>query len=107
MDSNERRGTGGASKLDGAGPMDSGLSGGSSEPIRPTATGAAATLANSYICCISLSGRRKMPGSYAAIEVTMGGPPAPGVPQEGESANRPRERLRIGPAADDERPRRP
>jgi hypothetical protein len=37
----------------------------------------------------------------------MGGRPAPGVPQVGESANRPQGRRRIDHAADDERNRHP
>ena len=86
--SKDRNGTAGGSKLDGAGAIGSGLSGGSCVPIRPTATGAAAPLANSYIRIFSLSGRRKETGFVRRNGVTMGGRARPGVPQVGESANR-------------------
>ena len=87
-------GTGGGSKLDGAGPIGSGLSGGSSEPIRPTATGAAAPLANSYICMsLPLRPPQERPGSCTPQWGDYG--PADRRarrPSVGESANRPASR---------------
>ena len=101
--SKERNGTGGGSKLDGAGAIGSGLEGRilrARSAQRPRAQ--PHRLANSYICSSSLSGRRKETGVVRRNGVTMGGRVPPGVPQLGESANRPLGRRRIDRAADGE-----